>query len=261
MAKSPKYLLVLFLILLIIDTSLVRAEDNIGIFRVALVEHDGIKNQEYGKPIILSYRDSHPVKEKFHARLFRGEVAGLKSYLPDAQGCVRFNTITLKVSVTSVIKMQGPDDPAWLKPDGDGFKSEEYTIVFESGEQPTDSVIRIHQSELDKYFKNAISINVISPEHLRRAVENKVKIAESYLQSRREDFQKITASVCWGVKVMTEAPLPNETTKVAELTECANSWGPLFEEGEPLDVITSIGRSVVNSDGVEGGDSLFLRIE
>jgi hypothetical protein len=213
---------VLLLFAFHINPSLGHSQDRIEIFKIALDEPSGEINRELGRPIILRLHGSPPAKDEFHARLFRGTISDLKRQPADAQGCVQFNTVVLPVSVRGVIQMQSLDDPAWLNPVGDGFESEKYTIVFETGDQPSDSAIRINNKELDRYFKYSVSINLVPYENLKHAVKRRVDEAKAFLQQRHEAFQKITTSVCWGVKLIANAPSPylNENVKVAELTPC-----------------------------------------
>ena len=129
--------------------------------------------------------------------------------------------------------MQGLDDPAWLRPDGERFQPQDYTLVFETGDQPYDSVILIHQKEVADYFKFAFSIRLVPPEGLRRAVAKQVQQARTVLQKRTEVFQKATASECWGVRQVVVAdvlqPVLLESTKVGELIPCETNSAPVSD--------------------------------
>jgi hypothetical protein len=222
MSKFYIYTLVLVLIVCYINPSLGYSQDNIRIFKLALAEPNGEIDRKLGEPLILNLHDSSAAPKKFHARLFRGTVAQFRKFPTDAQGCVQFHTVVLPVTVSGVIQMRSLDDPGWLSPVKDGFESQKYTIVFESGDQPSDSTIRISSKEVDKYFKYSVEINLVPPEDLKHAVKKTVDAARTSLYKRAEQFQKITASVCWGVTLNanTDPPYLNAIVQVAELTPC-----------------------------------------
>jgi hypothetical protein len=220
---------------LLISASLARPlfgqAGTIGIFKVAFDEPPGPKHQDFAKPIVLKLRQSSRVPDSFHARLFRGSVASLKRRLPDADGCVHFDTAMFPVTVTGAIEMRSLDDPAWLRPMGDGFEPEEYTIVFESGDEPTVEELRIHKTELDSYFQYAFSMTLIPPENLKHRVAETVRQVEATLQTSTVTYQQATRSVCWRVKTLAAEISfpPSETLRVAELDPCSLESQPVSD--------------------------------
>lgn len=202
----------------------------IGIFKVAFDEAPGPKDQEFAKPIVFKLRASSSLPDDFHARLFRGSVEALKRRTPDADGCVHFETAVLPVSVRGAVEMRSLDDPSWLHPAGDGFEAQQYTIVFESGDEPAVQVLRIHKTELDGYFQYAVSFNLLPPENLKRAVKETVSKAQAVLQESSMVFQQVTKSVCWSVKptlsTMDVPPVSAGAVKMAELSPCVNRAEP-----------------------------------
>jgi hypothetical protein len=226
MTKSAFYVFALLLTAPLASTSYAQ-EKAIGIFKVSFDEPPGPKDQEFAKPIMFRLRQSSAVPDDFHARLFRGSVATLKKRLPDSDGCVHFDTALLPVTVRGSIEMRSLDDPAWLRPAGDGFAAEQYTIVFESGNEPAVQVLRIHKTELDGYFQYAVSINLLPPENLKSKVKETVARAQGVLQNSNVTFQQVTKSVCWSVKpelAATRAPVDHAETavKMAELSPCVD---------------------------------------
>jgi hypothetical protein len=228
-----------FLVTLLIGACFARSsfgqQQTIGIFRVAFDEPSGPKNQEFAKPIVLKLHQSPRVPDSFHARLFRGSVASLKQRLPDADGCVHFDTAMFPVTVTGTIEMRSLDDPAWLRPAGDGFQPEEYTIVFESGDEPTVEVLGIHKTELDSYFRYAFAINLVPPENLKQRVAETVRNVETTLRSSTITYQQATKSVCLRVKTVSAAEVlfqPTETLMVAELNPCVERPPLILDQGE-----------------------------
>jgi hypothetical protein len=235
MIKRIMYFLVLSLSLLFILCSIGQAKEKIGIFKIALDEgaNESARNQSFGRPISLRLKKLPINNVDLHARIFRGTIELQKQIEPDAQDCVKFFTAVLEVRVTDTVDMKGIDDPAWLKPDEDGFKPEQYTIVFETGDQSKDPCIRIKYREIDNYFKYAIVINLVPPEDLKHAVRETVEAAKDKLRESVKTFQSINDSTCWNVKLIADGlPVdPSEIVKVAELTPCIVEQGPFFEEG------------------------------
>jgi hypothetical protein len=223
MTRLGRYPLILSIVALLVRCSSGQTQA-IGIFKLALDEPAGRKDQEYARPIVLRLRQTTRLPDMFHARLFRGSVADLKKRRPDSQGCVHFSTAIFPVTVTGTIQITALDDPAWLRPVGDGFQPEEYTIVFESGDEPSIEVIRIHQRELNSYFQYAFSMNLIPPENLKRKVVEIVRRAEEVLRTSTITYQQATKSVCWSVKAVQLAEeiqaTPSETVRIAELSPC-----------------------------------------
>jgi hypothetical protein len=220
MIKRIIYLLALSLSITYILCSIGQAEETIGIYNIASAE--GNMKQSLGQNISLQ-RTNSPIKgAAFHARIFRGTIEKQKLIKPDSEGCVKYFTVLLKVRITDTVNMRSLDDPAWLTPAEDGFQPEQYTIVFETGDQPTDSTIRIKKADIDKYFKYAIVITLDPPDELKCAVQKMVEAAKKTLEERTKIFQSIKDSTCWNIRLMADGiPVDSlETVKVAELTPC-----------------------------------------
>lgn len=222
MTKLAKDVLALSIGALIAPCSFGQAE-KIGIFKVAFDE-PAQRDQEFAKPIFLKLRDTTHMPDRFHARLFRGSVADLKKRTPDAQGCVHFPTLVFPVTYTGGIQIPTLDNPAWLQPAGDGFRPQEYTIVFESGDEPSIGDIRLHKGELNSYFQYAFSMRLMPPENLKRQVVETVREGEAVLHTSTITYQQASRSVCWGVRAVLSAdelPVdPAAIVRVAELLPC-----------------------------------------
>jgi hypothetical protein len=208
-------------------SSQAQTSDKIGVYNIRLDDPSVTKDQEYGKPIVFLLRTPGRSPKHFHARLFRETVNTLKTYRADSRGCIQYQTVVLPVTVSSSVQMRAFDDPAWLHPAGDGFEAQEYTIVFETGDQPSDSIISIHKTEIENYFRYAVSIKLVPPESLKHAVEQTVKKADALLNQSRVNFQKITSSTCWSINSVQTTALPirvqDGIQKVADLTPCKAS--------------------------------------
>jgi hypothetical protein len=191
----------------------------IGIFKVAFDEPTSPKEQEFARPIILKIRQPAKVPEEFYARLFRGSVESLKAQRPNKQGCVYFSTARFPVKFTGAIEIPALGTERWLNPVGDGFQPQDYSIVFEGGDEPTKEIF-IDKKELDNYFRYAFSIRLLPPDSLKGRVLDSVREVTEFLQSGRVPVQ----DACWGVKTVLAAhqtSVPNRgIVKVAELRRC-----------------------------------------
>ena len=188
--------------LLVVATCVFGQAPTISILKVAFDEPMGTKEQEYAKPIILKLRQPANIPREFHARLFRGPVASLKARHPDSRGCVHFSTARFRVNVADALQIRALDNPAWLRPVGDGFQAEQYTIVFKEGKEPNVEELLIHKRELDNYFQYAFALELLAPESLQRKVVELVKSAEETLKISTITYQQATKSQCWSVKTL-----------------------------------------------------------
>lgn len=178
------------------------------------------KLQPFGMPIDLKLKEKAKLPRDFHVRIFRGTLKELEQRSPDKQGCMTFSTLVLSVTVRASIRIQSLDDPAWLRPVRDHFESEDYVLIFESGEQPSDSVIRIHKTQAKDYFKYAFPIRLIAPLKLsEKNAPEIVQAAETTLSKRGTQFVKVAESPCYRVaedSVITAQGI-NRPSKVAHL--------------------------------------------
>ncbi len=212
----------------------------IGIFQVALNESSPIR-QTLGKPIDLQLETRAKIPRSFHVRLIRGEKNDLivsGKGRADRNGCVTFPSIVIKVSSSSsdgAIHLGTLGDPAYLQRiDRSHLGPADYVLVFEEGDQPTDSIIRIHKNHLDSYFKFAYPMRLSPSEPLMREVPNIVARAVRTMEDRTRQFQKIedqtihlarpAQSPCLAVKLRTDvAGIPEPRGSIllaASLGDC-----------------------------------------
>jgi hypothetical protein len=211
---------------------------------VAFDEPTSPKEQEYGRPIILKILQPTKVPEEFYARVFRGSVESLKAQRANKQGCVYFSTFRTLVKFTGAIEIHALGTPRFLNPVGDGFQPQDYSIVFEGGDQPDTTELFIDRKELDNYFRYAFSIKLLPPGSLKGRQPDTAREVTEFLQAGRVPVQE----ACWGVKTVLAAhqtSVPNRgIVKVAELRRCreepaivtalaAEHGGPLIARVSP----------------------------
>jgi len=206
--------------------------NRINIFQIAFAEPNG-KEQAFGEPILLKIDGRTQFPKDFHVRFFRGTVGSLMSRPPDKDGCVQYSTVVMGADVKAAIHLRSLDNPAYLSPRtvGDGFDSESYTLVFEAGDQPSESVIRIHKNHIASYFKYSFSMKLLPPDYWhkppkeeRAYVREVVQQAIDTLHSSVVRFTDLSGqgSPCWGVKTVPvlEAAHRKGITEIAELVPC-----------------------------------------
>ncbi len=240
--------------------------NRINIFQIAFGEPNG-KEQAFGEPIFLKIDGRTQFPKDFHVRFFRGTASSLMSRPPDKDGCVQYSTIVMGADVKATIRLRSLDNPAYLSPRtvGDGFDAEFYTLVFEAGDQPSNSVIRIHKNYIATYFKYSFSIKLVPPDYwhdppkeAREQVREVVQQAIETLHQRVVQFTDLSGqgSPCWGVKTVPtlEAAHGRGITGIAELVPCLSE-----SEATARQSRTTRG----TSGGLQEGDPLsssFLRM-
>jgi|ERR1035438_3575849 hypothetical protein len=204
------------------------------------------KDLTFGKPLLLSLSASTKVPRTFHARFFRnsiGELLASALARKDSEGCVWFDTQVIRVRVGAAMSFE-PLSESWLYPSGIHLTPQDYTVVFEAGDQPTEQFIRLSYDDLSgTYLANAIqirlnpgtSINV--PAEVIAQVQRKLEeTAEQVAQRTRETeqvhrspppahqppLQRPAVSPCWSARPLRQAST-NEGSVVQTATMMVQS--------------------------------------
>jgi hypothetical protein len=142
------------------------------------VKTDWIRKQ----PITLTLKESSSRPTDFHIRVFVGSLQNqlAKTHNKDKDGCVDFDTSILFVDVQdTTIHVPSLDDVAWLEHVNatPPFRSRKLVFVFEAGDQPTNSKLRLHWTQVDGYFKHALEITLNPRDEDEQASTKQVEAA------------------------------------------------------------------------------------
>ena len=143
------------------------------------------KQQLLGEPILLKLKEDARAPRDFRVRVFRGTKEQLLARRADHDGCVEFPTVVWQATVNGRIHLQSLDDRAWLS--NKGRDPENYLLVFESGHESGESKIRIHKTQLVKYFSVAFSLKLVPPQNISNAV---VEAVESAVEATEQEVTK-----------------------------------------------------------------------
>ena len=169
-------------------------DNRIAVLEVPLDELSP-KQQLLGEPILLKLREDARAPRDFHVRLFRGTKNQLLKWPADRDGCIEFSTIVLRATVNGSVHLRSLDDRGWLS--NHGRDAENYTLVFESGQEVSESKIRIHRSQIQAYFSVAFSMTLVPRQRLTEAIERAVQANVTATERKVEQtFSRIPAGPC-----------------------------------------------------------------
>jgi hypothetical protein len=188
---------------------------SVGVFPISLNEASP-KEHVVGSELSLALKRSN-LPATFHARFF----IGLKSeIIADARArrdearrrgerddCVGFTSAVLTATARgNTVRFYSSPDEGWLTTAGE---ARVYTVVFEAGDEPADSYVRLHFDELEKtYFADAIQVIVKpgdrapNPSVIKVIQENARQRAE---QQQQQAVQRPTLSRCWFARSVTSS--------------------------------------------------------
>jgi len=227
----------------------------ISLVRVSLDEHLPV-DVNYGENFSLQIAGAHRIPSNFHVRIFRGNLnyltKSMKAYA-DPDGCITFSTVLLWGQVDSAIHMQAFADLGWLKIDSQNrFEAEDLTLVFESGDSPVASRIRIHKTQLADYFRYAVPIR-LNPTALAQSASVQIAQAtQQELKDTRMRFQAVPPGPCYQVQELAAIP-DNGLSQVARLqaTDCS------LPQEEAARVPVADTAEVIRSAGLVNGSAAF----
>lgn len=120
----------------------------------------------------------------------------------DRDGCIMYSSsiICLQVDGT-VIHMPALTELAWLQQLPNGHPGpQKLTFVFEAGDQPVNPIIRLHKTQVDEYFRNALEVTLDPTDNDKQASLQSIQRALGDYTKRTASTPAILPSVpCYGV--------------------------------------------------------------
>jgi hypothetical protein len=184
-------------------SAMAQGPSQISLLRVGLDEPTP-KVQQLGEEIVFRIKPGVSLENSFHVRIFRGSlnfVTERMKAFADNEGCITYSTALLYGTANSAIHLQAMSDPAWLSRGSDGhFAPQDLVLVFEAGDQPTDTRIRLHKNQLDAYFRHGVPMQLLPSDDAKAASAQVVEGTQRALDEHRIKLAQLPPGPCYNVE-------------------------------------------------------------
>lgn len=190
-------------LMMLCSLSLVFGQDQISLLRVTLAEPTP-KIQQLDEDIVFMVPSAVTFPPRFHMRIFRGSINEVRSKKADKDGCVTYDTGLLYGHPDSAIHFSplSASGYGWLSSGADDhFAAQDLVLVFEAGDQPEDTRIRLHKgNQLSAYFQYAVPMQLQPSTSAKGASAQVVKATQQALEEHRAYLAQKPLGPCNEVK-------------------------------------------------------------
>jgi hypothetical protein len=184
-------------------SAMAQGPSEIALLRVGLDEPTP-KIQQLGEEIVFRIKPGVTLPNSFHVRIFRGSLNFVTQGITasaDNQGCIAYSTALLYGTVNSAIHIEALSDLAWLSRGSDGrFAVQDLVLVFEAGDQPTETRIKLHKNQLDAYFRHAVPMRLLPSDDAKAAPAQVVEATQRALEEYRIKLAQLPPGPCYNVE-------------------------------------------------------------
>jgi hypothetical protein len=210
----------MLVVLFSFHSGLAQGPGQISLMRVALDEHTP-KIQQLGQEIVFRVKAGVTLPNSFHVRIFRGTFTFLTRTMKafaDKDGCVPYSTALLYGTANRAIHFQPLSELGWLSRAPDGrFAPQDLVLVFEAGDQPTETSIRLHESQLDAYFKYAVPVQLLPSDDAKAAAAEVVEATQRTLGEHRIKLTQLPSGPCYNIEQLAASDKDRHDQVISEV--------------------------------------------
>jgi hypothetical protein len=200
-------------------SAVAQGPSEIALLRVGLDEPTP-KIQQLGEEIVIHLQPGVTLPNSFHVRIFRGTLSwvtqGMKASA-DNEGCVTYSTALVYGTANSAVHFQALSDPAWLSIRDGRFAAQDLVLVFEAGDQPIDTRIRLHKNQLEAYFRYAVPMQLLPSGDAGTASLQVVAATERALNEHRAQLSQLPSGPCYAVESLAASDDESRKPVIAEV--------------------------------------------